>query len=403
MEKLKGQLEALDKEEKDRKAAAKAAIEKGEDPGAHFNIRDALRIIWRRGGIDGKLATVDDEGNALPLCMGALDRDTIVDAPLLERGEIGKPGEKIPRAFPRVIEIPGIEAPGEESSGRLEFAQWIAHPENPLTARVMVNRIWHHLLGTGIVRTTDNFGFNGERPSHPELLDHLALRFIEADWSTKAMVREIVLSRTWRQASDWQEDAFLVDPDNRLLWRASKRRLDAECIRDAMLAASGELDLSRRPGSLVAEVRSQSVSLFGFNKAIPADLDGVTYRSVYLPVVRDRLPDVLSLFDFAEPSLVTGDRDTTNVPVQALYLMNSEFVLARAEALAKRIVAEISPDEDPGLATWELCFSRSPTLEEQAVAREFFDRAKTEGIGEADALAAFCQSLLATAEFRNLD
>ena len=403
VDKLKAQRVALDQEEKDRKAAAREAAEKGENPGDHFSIRDALRIIWQRGGVDGKLATVDDEGNALPLCMGAMDRKEIVDAPILERGEVAKPGEKVPRGFPRVIEIPGIDLPGKESSGRLEFAQWIAHPENPLTARVMANRIWHHLLGTGIVRTTDNFGFTGERPSHPALLDHLALRFLEEGWSTKALVREIVLSRTWRQSSEWREAAFTADPDNRLLWRASKRRLDAECIRDAMLAASGELDTSRRAGSLVADLRSQSVSLFGFNQSIPSDLDGVTHRSVYLPVVRDRLPDVLGLFDFAEPSLVTGARDTTNVPVQALYLMNSEFVLARAEALAKRLMAE-SPDADARLnRAFRLCYARAPRPDEKRLAKSFLEKAETDGIDPEAALAAFCQSLLATAEFRLLD
>ena len=206
------------------------------------------------------------------------------------------------------------------------------------------------------------------------------------------MIREIVLSRTYRQSSEWRENAFLKDPENKLVWRAPKRRLQAESIRDAMLAVSGQLDLARRPGSLVAEVRGQSVALFGFNKQIPHDLDGCHYRSVYLPVVRDRLPDVLELFDFAEPSLVTGRRDTTNVPLQALYLMNSPFVLEQATALGERVKDDIA-------LAYQLCFARPPTDQEREMAREFLKSNQSQD----KAHAALCQALLSTAEFRNLD
>src|SRR5262249_48014409 len=156
----------------------------------------------------------------------------IVDAPLLERGEIARPGKLVPRNFPRVINIADIPAVSAESSGRLEFARWLTHPDHPLTARVITNRVWRHLLGAGLVRTVDNFGFSGERPSHPELLDDLAVRFMAQGWSIKKLVREIVLSRTYRQASAYRDDAFRADPENRLLWRATKSRLDAEAIRD---------------------------------------------------------------------------------------------------------------------------------------------------------------------------
>lgn len=399
VEEMKAKVAALNKEEADGRAAVQAAIKEGRPAGDLFTLQDALRIIWTRGGMEGRLETFDEEGNALPLCMGVLDRDKPVDAPLLERGEVAKPGEKISRGFPRIIEIAGMEAPAAKASGRLEFAQWIGHPENPLTARVMVNRIWSHLMGTGIVRTTDNFGFNGERPSHPELLDHLALRFVEEGWSVKAMVRELVLSRTWRQQSDWRTDAFQKDPDNRLLWRASKRRLEAEAIRDAMLSVSGQLDLSRRPGSLVAEVKGQSVAMFGFNKQVPSDLDGTHFRSVYLPVVRDRLPDVLNLFDFAEPSLVTGERDTTNVPVQALYLLNSDFVVEQSRGFSSRLKNTPGNRIEKITLAFQLCYSRDPLEEEIILANRFLEESSVNDTS----LAAFCQSLLATAEFRNLD
>ena len=274
----------------------------------------------------------------------------------------------------------------------------------------MANRVWRHLFGAGLVRTVDNFGFSGERPSHPELLDHLAVRFVDDGWSVKKLVREIVLSRTYRQASDLStQDAFRADPDNRLLWRAAKRRLDAEAIRDAMLVVSGELDAARPVGSLVAkEIGDRPISLIGLDDRLPADLDGSRHRSVYLPVLRDRLPDVLDLFDFAEPSLVTGDRETTNVPVQALYLMNSPFVQAQAEALADRLMREADDDESRIRRAFLLCFGRAPAADEAKMAASFFAQRTsrspaTTRHGVGSSWAAFCQALLSTAEFRNLD
>jgi hypothetical protein len=272
----------------------------------------------------------------------------------------------------------------------------------------MVNRVWRHVFGAGLVRTVDNFGTTGEAPTHPELLDSLAVHFIAQGWSVKKLVRELVLSRTYRQSSTFQKDAFQIDPDNRLLWRASKRRLDAEAIRDAMLFASGELDSRRPPGSLVArQIGDKPISLIGLDPRLPADLDGSLHRSVYLPVLRDRLPDVLDLFDFAEPSLVTGDRETTNVPVQALYLMNSPFVQARAKGLAGRLLREEGSDEERIRQAFQLCFGRLPDSEEAKAAAsllaQFRSSAGDHESVSSRGLEAFCQALLATAEFRNLD
>jgi hypothetical protein len=398
---LKEDLVKLNREEYEQKEYAMKAKLEGRDISGEFNkmLQTAIRIYWTRGGIQGALRSVDDQGRALPLCMGVMDARKITDSKLYERGEIAHPVKAVPRGFPRVIGVK-VDVPKKES-GRLEFAQWLTSRENPLTARVMANRVWRHLFGTGIVRTVDNFGFSGERPSHPELLDHLALKFMDSGWSVKALVREIVLSRTYREASTYRADAFERDPDNRLLWRANKRRLDAEVIRDSMLAVSGLLDTSRRTASLIAELDGQSISLIGFNAKVPSDLDGSHHRSVYLPVLRDRLPDVLEHFDFATPTLVTGDRDVTNVPLQALYLLNGAFVQEQAKALALRVSKE--GDDTPGLIrrAFELCFNRAPDEQEMKMARAFFER-------EADAdasqvMAAFCQSLLASAEFRNAD
>ncbi|MBC8116263.1 MAG: PSD1 domain-containing protein, partial [Candidatus Saccharimonas sp.] len=182
---LKAQLAALKKEQADGMAAVLKAAAAGEDTEKIFTLRDALRIFWTSGGIEGQLEKVDESGQALPLAMGVLDREKIVDAPLMERGEVGRPGKPVPRGFPRVVEIEDSAKISADHSGRLEFARWLTHPDHPLTARVMTNRIWHHLLGAGFVRTVDNFGYSGERPSHPELLDHLAVRFMADGWSVK--------------------------------------------------------------------------------------------------------------------------------------------------------------------------------------------------------------------------
>ncbi len=402
VDKLKADLAELNRDEKESKAAAIKARLEGRDPMKFFSLQKALRIIWRRGSIEGQLKTVDDEGRALPLAMGVTEGRKIQDAPLLERGEIKRPAGRIPRGFPEAMELPSKRKIGSDQSGRLELAHWLSDPDHPLTARVMANRVWRHLLGTGIVATMDNFGFNGERPSHPALLDHLALKFVDGDWSVKALVREIALSRTYRQSSVHREDDFLADPDNRLLWRVSKRRMDAESIRDAMLAVSGSNDFNRPIASLIGNLGHRPVSLLAFAKGVPSDLDGSNHRSVYLPVVRDRLPDVFELFDFAEPSLVTGDRETTNVPLQALYLMNGPFVHRQSERLAQRVTAEADSTDSRVKLAIALCFTRTPDKAELELAKRFF---ATPAAKEAPdkAWQTYCQALLATAEFRNLD
>jgi Protein of unknown function (DUF1553)/Protein of unknown function (DUF1549)/Planctomycete cytochrome C len=384
---------------------AQLAALKAEKP---TTLTDALRIFWVSGGIKGQLDKVDESGEALPLALGVLDREKIADAPLLERGEVGRPGKRVPRGFPRVIDISGAAKVPADHSGRLEFARWLVHPDQPLTARVMTNRVWLHLFGAGLVPTVDNFGVTGQRPTHPELLDTLAVRFVAGGWSVKKLVREMVLSRTYRQASSYQEAAFQVDPDIRLLWRASKRRIDAEAIRDAMLAASGELDDTRPAGSLVArQIGDKPISLIGLDSRLPSDLDGALFRSVYLPVLRDRLPDVLDLFDFAEPSFVTGDRETTNVPVQSLYLMNGPFVQARAKGLADRLLRQGASDQERIQQGFRLCFGRLPDSDELKTATSFLEQFGSSADSHEPpgkrGLEAFCQALLATAEFRNLD
>ncbi|WP_291177874.1 PSD1 and planctomycete cytochrome C domain-containing protein [Gimesia sp.] len=384
------------------------ALFSGKKPKKVFTLRDVLANIWKTGPLVGKLQTIDEQGKPIPIAMGVLDSQKMFESPIYSRGDINHPGETVPRAFPRAIAVSdSISVPSDES-GRRELAIWLTHPDHPLTSRVFVNRVWQHLFGVGLVSTVDNFGTTGAAPSHPELLDTLALQFIEEGWSLKTLVRKLVLSRTYRQDSSFRETAFRVDPENRFLWRMPKRRLEAEAIRDAMLAVSGELDLTRPEGSLVANViGDRPISLIGLDKRLPPDLDGTLHRSVYLPVIRDRLPDVLELFDFAEPSLVTGDREQTNVPVQALYLMNSPFVLERARSLAMRLMNEADSDQDRLRLAYRLCFSRDPdTFEEQYGMKFLAEVTETNDKLQSEAslgLISFCQSLLSTAEFRNLD
>ncbi|NLT69620.1 MAG: DUF1553 domain-containing protein [Verrucomicrobiaceae bacterium] len=402
---IEGKLAALDAEEKAARKATEKAVAEGQDMQKTFNERlaNALRIYWSRGPMVGKLETVDDEGNALPLCMGVLDAEELVDSPRYERGEINHPAGTVPRAIPAVFSLESEGAVPDDASGRLELARWVTDPKNPLTARVMVNRVWSHLFGEGLVETVDNFGPTGAAPSHPELLDYLAIRFQENGWSVKQLVREIVLSRTYRQASVWREDGYRKDPDNRLLWRHAKERLDAEVIRDAMLSVSGDINLSPRSGSLVAELKSQSVGILSLNKDVPDDLDGTTHRSVYLPILRDRMPDILRHFDFAEPSLVVGRRDTTNVPSQALYLMNSDFIRARAEGLARRIGRETSDPAEMIRLAFEICFNRSPDPVEADLTETYLKTPTDPDTGPEEMFIRLCHALLASADFRVAD
>ena len=405
LRKMQSDLAELRAERKEMDAALFAALS-GKKPVKTFTLREVLRNAWRMGPIEGKLETVDESGESLPLAMGTLDANQIVDAPLLARGEVNRPGKSVPRGFPRAIDVGDTLSVPKNQSGRLQLAQWLTTTEQPLTSRVFVNRVWHHLFGSGLVATVDNFGTTGEQPSHPELLDTLAVQFVERGWSLKQLIRQLVLSRTYRQASTYKADAFLHDPDNRLLWRMPKRRLEAEAIRDAMLVVSGELDCSRPDGSLVATViGDRPISLIGLDKNLPTDLDGSAHRSVYLPVIRDRLPDVLELFDFAEPSLVTGVRDSTNVPVQALYLMNSPFVQQRSAELASRLIRELESEEARIRLAFQLCFNREPDSNELQRATMFLQQipVDVDTASKSSLLESFCQALLSTAEFRNID
>ena len=224
--------------------------------------------------------------------MTVRDRDKPADTKLAIRGDFRTRGDVVPRGFLSAVTVPDAAPVDPAGSGRLELAHWITSPDNPLTARVMVNRIWHHLFGRGIVPTVDNFGMLGKPPSHPQLLDDLALRFVQEGWSVKRIVRAVVLSRTYQLSSHVVPQNVAVDPDVELFWRQVPRRLDAEAIRDALLAVSGQLDLSRPDGSTVTGLGDQLVRGIPLEKLHPPS----NRRSVYLPVFRDYVPELFDLF-----------------------------------------------------------------------------------------------------------
>ncbi len=310
-------------------------------------------------------------------------------------GESTDRGPVVPRGFISVATIGEAPSIDSSASGRLELAHWIASPDNPLTARVLVNRLWHYLFGRGIVASVDNFGQLGERPTHPELLDYLAVRLVEENWSIKRMIREMVLTRTYQMSSRHNEANFVKDPDNTWLWRMNPRRLDAEELRDTILAFSGHIDLER-PGA---------TELPAYNKKqTPRVRADGNYRSVYLPVVRNGEPEALTLFDFADPSIVVGAREETTVPAQSLFLMNSPFVVNQSQAAAERILKEggSMKDEDRVDRAFLLAFGRRATDEQRARSVEFL-REMTDAQSAQVAWSTFCQSLIASAEFRYLD
>jgi hypothetical protein len=380
--------------------------------GKEADVFKILAVRQQMGDAKGQLTRYDQQGNPRILAMGVYDRDYPVNSPIFNRGEATQPGnDLIPRGLVQVLfknEPPKVT----KGSGRLDLANWLASEENPQTARVMVNRMWRWLFGRGIVATVDNFGAMGEKPTNPELLDHLAIRFVQNGWSIKKMVREIVLSRTYQLASQNAPQNFAADPDNTLCWRMNTRSLDAESLRDAMLAVSGKLDLYAPEGSPVCRVADQGRE--GLFRMLMVTQQPTNYRSVYLPIIRDVLPESLALFDFANPALVTGDRETTNVPSQSLYLLNNAQVVSLSDAFARRVY-ESGKDQAARVtnAYW-MAFGRAPTPQEAQATRTFFsnfsqdaDKARTAKGGSKDisiyAWSAFCQALMASAEFRYLN
>jgi hypothetical protein len=342
--------------------------------------------------LEAQLKRLLASGPQRPKAMAVSDAEKIEDCQVCIRGNVHNRGAKVPRGFLQALLPPGADAPHSplaippNESGRRQLAAWLTHPDNPLTARVMVNRIWHHLVGAGLVRTVDNFGSTGEAPSHPELLDYLALRFVREGWSVKKLIREIMLSQTYQQAGEVANPAAAkVDPENRLLWHMNRRRLDAESIRDAMLFVSGALEPSAggptiREGALERGYRFDD-----------------TRRSVYTPVFRNRLLELFEVFDFADPNFCMGRRNVSTVPTQALYLMNDPFVMDQARRAAERLLAVPGLDDGGRVErAYRLALARLPTEQERRLATAFLGQEPEQPA----AWQRFYQTLFACIDFR---
>lgn len=324
----------------------------------------------------------------------SLTDGTIRDLNIYLAGDPKKKGPAAPRGFPAILSSGSAPAISPSSSGRMEMADAMTSLSNPLTARVIVNRIWAGHFGTGIVRTLNNFGQLGDRPSHPELLDTLSVELIESGWSLKSLHRRILLSATYQQSSSnpaassganpSSADPSSVDPDNRLLWKMNRRRLEVEPWRDAVLAVSGQLN--REPGGPSSELNGDH-----------------RRRTLYGYVSRHRLNDLLRLFDFPDPNLTAGERSVTTVPLQQLFVLNSDFMVGQSKTLAARVQREAETDEAQIERLFNLCFGRSPSEAELALGREFLQYGDPQSADQMSPLEQYCLALLGTNEFAYLD
>lgn len=327
-----------------------------------------------------------------PAAMGIADEGEIKNTlPIHIRGSHNNLGVEVPRAVPAVFSKPDLKFP-ETKSGRLELAQWMASPENPLTVRVIVNRVWRWHFGSGLVTSTENFGVIGDTPVHPELLDWLANWFVENGWSIKKLNRLIVLSEAYGRSStppnpDWKE----VDPDNRYLTFFPVKRLEAEAIRDSILAVSGRIDLEK--GGKTVPLRNRQMVFNHTSK------DHTTYdslrRTSFLPIVRNNVFNLLPLFDFPDPTMPTGNRQSTVIAPQALLMMNAPLLRESASAFAHRVLGTESEPKARVELAWQLAYARSPDSTELGAALAFLDRADH----STDQWTLLCHSLFASNDF----
>jgi hypothetical protein len=334
---------------------------------------------------------------------------TPADVPVQRRGDPANSGPVVPRGVPRFAFLDGKPAPSVSASGsgRLELARWLTRPDNSLVPRVMVNRIWQHHFGRGIVATPSNFGLRGEPPTHPELLDWLASQFIASGWSLKAIHREIVLSETYQLSSELDPANAARDPENRWLWRFPRRRLDAESIRDAMLAVSGDLERSRPGPHPFPPIESWRWTQHDPFKAVYPS----RHRSVYLMTQRLVKHPFLALFDGPDTNASTDTRSVSTVPLQALYLMNNPFVLEQASIWARRLVAASCAERETIARAFESAWGRLPEPAELDRAlgfvHEYHERAAAAGApsesAALDAWTSFAKVMLNANEFLYVD
>ncbi len=320
-----------------------------------------------------------------PSVMTVVETGSGADLPLHHRGSVDTLGEPVPRGMLSAIAFVPAMPPPSNQSGRLQLADWATHPAHPLTPRVMANRVWLWLFGDGLVRSPDNFGTTGDAPTHPELLDYLATRFRDDEWSVKRLARTLVLSRTWQLSGDPPPAAMDRDPANRLWSHARPHRLRAEEWRDSLLFFSGRLSLEmggpNHPTGLGAD--------FGY-------VDASTRRSVYVPVFRNARPDLFEVFDAASPGLVTGRREESTVATQALVLLNHPWIREQADAIASRFAATVPGETGTALDhLYQTLLGRLPSAAERRLALDFLGADPA-----ADTWAGLAHVLCASVDFR---
>lgn len=376
---------------RDEAAPAAAASDSTESAPTDPASADALAAARRElSRLESEVKAFQKTMSRRPSVMTLVERSEISDAPVHIGGSVHTLGETVPRGFlTTALSLSPQPLPAEQS-GRRELADWLAAPDNPLTARVMANRVWHWLLGSGVVSSLDNFGLTGESPENGPLLDHLASSFVADGWSVKRLVRQIVCSQTYRQSSQATSSQSQLDPENRYCGRAQRRPIEAEALRDAMLLVSGQLDDAMHGTALPDDLASD----YGHHATH-------TRRSVYVPVLRNALPELFEAFDFADTSLTVGQRNRSVVVPQALYLLNNEFVRQAAQQAAERLLAEPQRSEPDRVdAAFRRTLGRGPSAAEQAVA---LDVVSMHGAAPADALAAYTELfhlLFAALDFR---
>ncbi len=400
--KLKSRLQELQKDQQNKDLSKPNRVKLREEV---VQIRQQLANLGASaaaasaGKKNKKNANAPDEAvdpNAI-LAMSAVEGN-VSDLALRVRGEPDIKGDIVPRAFPVIFKDASMPVVSESGSGRRELAAWMTSREHPLTARVMVNRVWAHLLGRGLVKTVDNFGASGAEPTHPELLDHLATRFMNNGWSVKSLIRSIALSRTYRLSGQHLEANAAADEDNRLYWRANLRRLEAEAIRDSLLAAGGMLKFERpSSGPFEGDYNVDLAKTKPGKRVVVSDPIAEPMRSVYLPVLRSKLPGMFTVFDFAEPDQVNGQRDVTTVPPQALFMLNNPFVVSVSNRTAQHVLNQNLPDEKASVRfAYAYTMSRYPTNAETERALAFL---KTSEDRQSSWLTLI-QALYSSAEFR---
>lgn len=355
------------------------------------------KLLALKGDVDRLEAEIDGFEKTLvarPLAMVAGDDDDAGDIPLAIRGVASERGPIVPRGVLRVVDCDPFGEIPDKQSGRRELAEWLVDPQHPLTSRVYVNRVWHWLIGRGLVATVDNFGTMGQEPTHPELLDHLADTFMNDGWSTKRLIRRIVLSRTYQLSSMKPSGRSLeVDPDNRLLPRSNRKRMRAEDVRDTLLVVGGNLDTrAGGPG-----IKPGTGSEYGYQfKSVR--------RSVYVPVFRNTLHELFEVFDFADPNIQQGRRSKSTVSSQALLMMNHPFVREQAIAAAERLTTgPIQNTNDRIDTAWKQVLGRYPTDDERAIAITFLtDASQNEqsGLNERERWSMLYHGLFQTIDFR---